>query len=157
MFDLFSVAPVLRPPARRHKPRNGPCSNRLNVPDQRPGATDFRHAIDASSPGSLNLAGWAVSSARSASSAPSTKLASQPIASPFPANRLLKNPPGEGAGPTRRVGSRGNPVGRVPSRGVRRFFQQPAKAVAGGGSNVGGPNPRLESHRRQRKRCRWSG
>ena len=34
IFGLFSVAPVLRPPARRHKPRNGHCLPRLNEEDE---------------------------------------------------------------------------------------------------------------------------
>ena len=37
---------------------------------------------------------------------------------------LLKHPPGEGTGPTERVGFLGIPVGRVPQRGAREVFQR---------------------------------
>src|ERR1041384_6429808 len=39
-----------------------------------------------------------------------------------PAESLFGNPPGEGTGPTRQMDSRGNNVGRVPSRGISEKF-----------------------------------
>src|SRR5213079_3086114 len=42
------------------------------------------------------------------------------------ANSELKKAPGEGTGPTTHADSRGNIVGRVPSRGERDVFEQAA-------------------------------
>ena len=42
-------------------------------------------------------------------------------------SRLLKKAHGEGTGPTKRAEFTANLVGRVPSRGIVRIFQQPAR------------------------------
>jgi hypothetical protein len=42
-------------------------------------------------------------------------------------SRLLKKAPGQGTGPTKRAEFTANPVGRVPSRGIVRVFQQPVR------------------------------
>ena len=47
--------------------------------------------------------------------------------SPIRPSRLLKKAPGEGTGPTKRTEFMANLVGRVPSRGIVRVFQQPAR------------------------------
>src|ERR1035438_2411795 len=45
-------------------------------------------------------------------------------------SRLLKKALGEGTGLAKRAEFTANPVGRVPSRGIVRVFQQPARAAA---------------------------
>ena len=46
----------------------------------------------------------------------------------FSPSSLLKKPPGGGTGPTMQLDFQENPVGRVPSHGVRDVFQRAAKA-----------------------------
>ena len=46
------------------------------------------------------------------------------------ASSLLKKPPGEGTGPTKRADFRRNLVGRVPSRGEQDVSQQAASRAA---------------------------
>src|SRR5436190_18284719 len=46
-----------------------------------------------------------------------------------PPSSLLKKPPGEGTGPTKRADFRRNLVGRVPSRGEQDVSQQAARLV----------------------------
>ena len=44
-------------------------------------------------------------------------------------NSPLKKPPGEGTGPTIHADFRGNPVGRVPSRGEPDVFEWAVKPL----------------------------
>src|ERR1035441_1108960 len=56
MCDLFSVAPVLRPPAPQHEQRNSPGQDGLHVPENRPHASTLQNATEASSRGWVHLA-----------------------------------------------------------------------------------------------------
>ena len=44
-----------------------------------------------------------------------------------PSQQSVEKGPGEGTGPTIHADIRGNPVGRVPSRGERDIFEQAAE------------------------------